>query len=66
MTLRGWERRCELFNRQLQELLDGKEVVIPNFDFVTGHKEYKGRPKKLKENDVLVIEGIHCLNPKLN
>lgn len=39
----------ELFNRQLQELLDGKEVVIPEFNFVTGHKEYKGRPKKLKE-----------------
>ena len=49
----------ELFNRQLQELLDGKEVVIPEFNFVTGHKEYKGRPKKLKENEVLVIEGIH-------
>jgi len=55
----------ELFNRQLQELLDGKEVVIPEFKFVTGHKEYKGRPKKLKENEVLVIEGIHCLNPEL-
>ena len=55
----------ELFNRQLQELLDGREVVIPEFNFVTGHKEYKGRPKKLKENEVLVIEGIHCLNPEL-
>lgn len=55
----------ELFNRQLQELLDGKKVVIPEFNFVTGHKEYKGRPKKLKENEVLVIEGIHCLNPEL-
>lgn len=55
----------ELFNRQLQKLLDGKEVVIPEFNFVTGHKEYKGRPKKLKENEVLVIEGIHCLNPEL-
>ena len=55
----------DLFNHQLQELLDGKEVVIPEFNFVTGHKEYKGRPKKLKENEVLVIEGIHCLNPEL-
>ena len=55
----------ELFNRQLQELHDGKEVVIREFNFVTGHKEYKGRPKKLKENEVLVIEGIHCLNPEL-
>lgn len=55
----------ELFGRQMQELLDGKEVVIPNFNFLTGHKEYNGKPKKLGENDVLVIEGIHCLNPKL-
>ena len=55
----------ELFNRQLQELLDGKEVVIPTFNFVTGHKEYGNQKMKMGENDVLVIEGIHCLNPKL-
>lgn len=55
----------KLFNRQLQELLAGKEVVIPTFNFVTGHKEYGTQTKKLGPNDVLVIEGIHCLNPKL-
>ena len=55
----------ELFNRQMQELLAGKEVVIPNFNFITGKKEYRGQAKKLGPNDVLVIEGIHCLNPKL-
>lgn len=55
----------ELFNRQMQELLEGKEVVIPTFNFVEGKKEYGGKPKKLGANDVLVIEGIHCLNPKL-
>lgn len=54
-----------LFNRQLSELLDGKEVVVPRFNFRTGKKEYKGDTMKLGENDVLVIEGIHCLNPKL-
>lgn len=54
-----------LFNRQLTELLEGKEVVIPRFNFLTGEKEYHGDTKKLGENDVLVIEGIHCLNPKL-
>ena len=54
-----------LFNWQLTELLAGKEVVIPEFNFVTGHKEYGNKPKKLGENDVLVIEGIHCLNPRL-
>lgn len=55
----------ELFNRQLKELLEGKEVSIPTFNFITGHKEYGHNKKKLGENDVLVIEGIHCLNPEL-
>ena len=55
----------ELFNRQMQELLAGKEVVIPTFNFMKGSKEYTGKPKKLGKNDVLVFEGIHCLNPKL-
>ena len=55
----------KLFNRQLNDLLNGKEVVIPTFNFVTGHKEYSSSATKLGPNDVLVIEGIHCLNPKL-
>lgn len=55
----------ELFNRHLQKLLAGEEVVIPTFNFVTGHKEYGIQTKKLGPNDVLVIEGIHCLNPEL-
>ena len=55
----------KLFNRQLNDLLNGKEVVIPTFNFVTGHKEYGSPATKLGSNDVLVIEGIHCLNPKL-
>lgn len=55
----------ELFNRQMRELLEGKEVLIPHFNFVNGHKEYDGPTMKLGATDVLVIEGIHCLNPKL-
>jgi uridine kinase len=55
-----------LFNRQLGDLLEGREVVIPTFNFVTGHKEYGTKTTKLGKNDVLVIEGIHCLNPKLS
>lgn len=55
----------ELFSRQMQELLDGKEVIIPNFNFKIGKKEYTGKPKKMGPEDILVIEGIHCLNPKL-
>ena len=55
----------ELFQECMRRLLLGEEVVLPTFDFKTGHKEYTGAPKKLGENDVLVIEGIHCLNPKM-
>ena len=54
-----------LFNDQMTRLLAGEEVVLPVFNFKTGHKEFSGKPKKLGKNDVLVIEGIHCLNPKM-
>ncbi len=55
----------ELFNQQMKDLLAGNEVVIPQFNFISGHKEYLDPPMKLGKHDVLVIEGIHCLNPKL-
>ena len=55
----------ELFQECMRRLLDGEEVVLPTFNFKTGHKEYNSEPKKLGENDVLVIEGIHGLNPKM-
>ncbi len=54
-----------LFNSQLVDLLDGKEVNLPTFDFTTGKKMYKGNTLKLKDDEILVIEGIHCLNDKL-
>ena len=54
-----------LFNEQILKLLAGKEVETPNFDFETGHKSYNGDKMKLEENEVLVVEGIHCLNDKL-
>ena len=52
----------ELFNQDMTDLLAGKEVSLPTFNFKTGKREYNGKQKKLGENDVLVIEGIHCLN----
>ena len=55
----------ELFNSQLVDLLAGKEVALPTFNFTTGHKEYRGNTLKLKEDEILIIEGIHCLNDKL-
>ena len=49
----------------LLNLLAGEEVYLPVFDFKTGKRNFETKPKKLGENDNLVIEGIHCLNPKL-
>lgn len=56
----------ELFNRHMNELLSGKEVEMPSFNFKIGRKEYNGKTLKLGKEDILVIEGIHCLNDKLS
>lgn len=55
----------KLFNEHILRLLAGEEVEIPTFDFTTGHKSFGEQKMKLEENEVLVIEGIHCLNDKL-
>jgi uridine kinase len=55
----------ELFNSDLKKILAGEEVQLPTFDFVTGKRVYKGNTIQLKENSVLVMEGIHALNPLL-
>ena len=55
----------ELFNDHLTRLLNGEEVEIPQFDFLEGTKRYNGKKLKLEKDEVLVIEGIHCLNDKL-
>lgn len=49
----------------MSNLLAGEEVYLPVFDFKSGKRNFETKPKKLGENDILVIEGIHCLNPKL-
>ena len=56
----------ELFNQQMSALLRGEKVFMPTFNFITGMKEYKGSSLKLGPEDVLVIEGIHCLNDALS
>ena len=57
----------ELFNEHMNRLLAGETVEIPEFNFITGHKEYKGKQiLTLGEDDVLVIEGIHCLNDAMS
>lgn len=47
------------------DLLAGKRVELPTFNFKTGKREYKGRFKQLGEQDILIVEGIHCLNDEL-
>lgn len=53
------------FNKQLKELIEGREVELPIFNFTTGSREPVGRKLRISEDNVLVIEGIHGLNEKL-
>ncbi len=54
-----------LFNSDLKKILKGKEIALPTYDFSLGKRVYKGNTIQLKENSVLVMEGIHALNPEL-
>ena len=53
------------FKKDLKKLLSGEEIDLPTFNFETGQRVFKGKKLKLRENSILVIEGIHALNPEL-
>ena len=55
----------KLLNNDLLKLLNGEEIEAPTFNFHTGHKEYNGNKMKLASDEVLIMEGIHCLNDEL-
>lgn len=55
----------KFFNEQLSQLLNGEEIEVPKFDFKTGSRTFVGNKLKMKEGDVLVIEGTHALTPQL-
>ena len=55
----------KLFNEHLIKLLNGEEIEMPSFDFTNGTKVFNGNKMKLHDNEILVIEGIHCLNDRL-
>lgn len=55
----------ELFNSNLQDLMDGKAVLLPKFDFVTGERTWRKNPTKIPSNGILIVEGIHGLNERL-
>ena len=54
-----------LLNGDLLKLLNGEEIKAPTFNFHTGEKEYLGNTMKLEDDEILIMEGIHCLNDKL-
>ena len=54
-----------LFRQQLQDLLDGKEVALPTFNFEDGKRYYLGNKLKIEPDNVIILEGIHALNPDL-
>lgn len=54
----------ELFKKQMLDLLNGKKVILPTYNFKLQRKEFNLAPIKLGENDILIIEGIHALNPR--
>jgi uridine kinase len=54
-----------LFRQQLRQLLDGEEVELPRYDFPTGKSQPSGERLQLSEGTVLIMEGIHALNPLL-
>ena len=56
----------QLFNRDMTSLLNGEEIELPTYDFITGLRVYNGEKLRLSEGEILVIEGIHCLNEELS
>lgn len=55
----------DFFNAQLQALLRGEEVELPRFNFTTGRREPSGNRLRIDDNMILILEGIHALNPEL-
>jgi uridine kinase len=55
----------EQFNKDLNDIIDGKEVELPNYNFETGQRQYRGEKVKLEDGAIILIEGIHGLNPEL-
>ncbi len=55
----------EYFNRQILDLFEGKEIELPRFDFSLGRRTHSGKKLKLNNTDILIVEGIHGMNPNL-
>lgn len=55
----------EQFNRDLTDLIEGREIKLPTYNFQSGQREYRGETLRLEPDTLLVCEGIHALNPLL-
>lgn len=55
----------DLFNDHLKRLLNNEEVVIPEYNFIKGEKEYKRDPVSIKDRDILIIEGLYAISDKI-
>lgn len=55
----------DLFRKQLHQLLDGNEIALPTFNFEDGKRYFLGNKLKIEEDNVIILEGIHALNPEL-
>ena len=56
---------CDLFRKDISELLAGKEAKLPTFNFKTGKREWSGKRLTLAEDSVIIAEGLHALNPAM-
>jgi len=54
-----------LFNKHLAKLLDGEKVLLPEYNFITGEREYRKKWLQMEENDIIIVEGLHALNEEL-
>ncbi|MDD5864530.1 MAG: nucleoside kinase [Firmicutes bacterium] len=56
---------CALFRADMTGLLEGREVELPTFNFITGKREWRGNKLRLEADSVLIVEGLHGLNPAM-
>ena len=56
---------CDLFRQDLEMLLAGEEIELPTFNFLTGRREWRGHRMQLTEDSVIIVEGLHGLNPAM-
>ena len=57
---------CDLFRRDIEKLLSGERILLPSFNFLTGRREWRGKELMLHADSVIIVEGLHALNPAMH